>query len=70
VGKVVQSLQSVNYHDSCAHGHERHGPFTRLIGVWLVWIWFGLGLVGLVHGMQWVQSLCACFGYKWDACER
>jgi hypothetical protein len=30
VGKVVQPLQSVNYHDSRAHGHERHGPFTRL----------------------------------------
>jgi hypothetical protein len=32
VGKVVQPLQSVNYHDSRAHGHERHGPFTRLVG--------------------------------------
>jgi hypothetical protein len=38
MGKVVQPLQSVNYHDSRAHGHERHGPFTRLVGVWLVWI--------------------------------
>jgi hypothetical protein len=44
VGKVVQPLQSVNYHDSCAHGHERHGPFKRLVGVWLRW--FGLGLSG------------------------
>jgi hypothetical protein len=32
VGKVVQPLQSVNCHDSRAHGHERHGPFTRLVG--------------------------------------
>jgi hypothetical protein len=32
VGKVVQPLQSVNYHNSRAHGHERHGPFTRLVG--------------------------------------
>jgi hypothetical protein len=32
VGKVVQPLQSVNYHDSHAHGHERYGPFTRLVG--------------------------------------
>jgi hypothetical protein len=32
VGKLVQPLQSVNCHDSCAHGHERHGPFTRLVG--------------------------------------
>jgi hypothetical protein len=39
VGKIVQSLQSVSYHDSCAHGHERHGPFTRLVG----------GLVGTVQ---------------------
>jgi hypothetical protein len=28
VGEVVQHLQSVNFHDSHAHGHERHGPFT------------------------------------------
>jgi hypothetical protein len=49
VGKVVQPLQSVNCHDSRAHGHEWHGPFTRLVGVWLVWFklslllssWFG-----------------------------
>jgi hypothetical protein len=34
------------------------------------WFWFGLGLVGLLHGMQQVRSLCACFGYRWDACER
>jgi hypothetical protein len=32
VGNVVLPLQSINYHDSCAHGHERHGPFTRLVG--------------------------------------
>jgi hypothetical protein len=32
VGKVVQPLQSVNCHDSHAHGHEQHGPFTRLVG--------------------------------------
>jgi hypothetical protein len=50
VGKVVQPLQSVNYDDSLAHGHEWHGPFTRLVGVWLGR--FGLGLVSLVHGMQ------------------
>jgi hypothetical protein len=28
----VQPLQSVNYHDSRAHDHERHGPFTHLVG--------------------------------------
>jgi hypothetical protein len=33
VGKVVQALQSVNYHYSRAHGHERHGSFTRLVGI-------------------------------------
>jgi hypothetical protein len=31
VGKIVQPLHSVNCHDSHAHGHERHGPFTRLV---------------------------------------
>jgi hypothetical protein len=25
--------------------------------------------VSLVQGMQQVQSLCAWFGYTWDACE-
>jgi hypothetical protein len=39
MGKVVQPLQSVNYHDSHAHGHERHGPFTLLVGI-LVWVGF------------------------------
>jgi hypothetical protein len=42
VGKVVQHLQSVNCHDSRAHGQERHGPFTRLVGISglgsLVWV--------------------------------
>jgi hypothetical protein len=37
----VQHLKSVNCHDSRAHGHERHGPFTQLVGVYLGW--FGLG---------------------------
>jgi hypothetical protein len=32
VGKVVQPLRSVKCHDSRAHGHEQHGPFTRLAG--------------------------------------
>jgi hypothetical protein len=32
VGKVVQPLRSVNCHDSRAHDHEQHGPFTRLVG--------------------------------------
>jgi hypothetical protein len=32
VGKDVQPLQSINYHDSHSHGHERHGPLTRLVG--------------------------------------
>jgi hypothetical protein len=36
MGKVVKPLQSVNCHDSCAHGHEQHGPFTRLDGFFWV----------------------------------
>jgi hypothetical protein len=44
MGKVVQPLHSVNCHDSHAYGHERHGPFTQLVGVWLGW--FELGLPG------------------------
>jgi hypothetical protein len=41
VGKVVQPLQSVNYHDSRAHGHEQHGPFTRLVGILVGMVWVG-----------------------------
>jgi hypothetical protein len=28
----VQPLQSVNYHDGRAHGHEQREPFTQLVG--------------------------------------
>jgi hypothetical protein len=51
VGKVVQPLQSVNYHDSHAHSHEQHGPFTRLVGFVGLDL-LGLSLVGLFQGMQ------------------
>jgi hypothetical protein len=85
VGKVVQPLQSVNCHDSCAHGHEQHGPFTRLVGVWLVWFrlglpwscWFGLWYAVGVKPVCMVLVLATGgmhvssvgFGYRWDACE-
>jgi hypothetical protein len=69
VGKVVQPLQSVNCHDNCAHSHEQYEPFTRLVG-------FGwVGSVGFdsswsISGYAEVRSLCAWFGYRWNACER
>jgi hypothetical protein len=34
-------MQSVNCHDSRAHGHERHGPFTRLVGILVGMVWIG-----------------------------
>jgi hypothetical protein len=51
-GNVVQPLQSVNCHDSRAHDHERHGPFTRLVGVfWLgSLVWVGASQSG--YGVQ------------------
>jgi hypothetical protein len=58
VGKVVQPLQSVNCHDNRDHGHERYGPFTRLV-------WFcGVGPVGFESSQSgsWYAagaSLCA-----------
>jgi hypothetical protein len=52
MGKVVQPLQSVNCHDSRAHSHERHGPFTQLVGILVGIFWFGLDLVGLAYGVQ------------------
>jgi hypothetical protein len=57
MGKVVQPLQSVDYHDRHAHGHERLGPFTRLVG----YCWFGsgqvLGLFGLATGVRPMSSV-------------
>jgi hypothetical protein len=48
MGKVVQPLQSVNCHDSRAHGHEQYGPFTQLVGISGWDLWFGLDLVDLI----------------------
>jgi hypothetical protein len=65
MGKVVQPLQSVNYHDSRDHGHERHGPFTRLVGILIgmVWIrssrsvlWYATGVKPVC--MFWLQVGC------------
>jgi hypothetical protein len=65
VGKVVQSLQSVNCHDSRAHGHERHGPFTWLVGILVGMIWVGSSQSGLWYAagvkpmcMFWLQVGC------------
>jgi hypothetical protein len=59
----VQHLKSVNCHDSRAHGHEQHGPFTQLVGVYLGW--FGLGFSWsswYVAGAMPVSSVG--FGYR------
>jgi hypothetical protein len=61
VGKVVQPLQSVNCHDSRAHGHERHGPFTRLVGISGWDLWFGLDLVDPAM----VCSRCEAWVHVW-----
>jgi hypothetical protein len=58
VGKVVQPLQSVNCHDSRADGHERHGPFTRLVGVLLIWVWSSTGFVWFGYGGE-TCKLCS-----------
>jgi hypothetical protein len=57
VGKVVQSLQSVNYHDSHAHGHERHGRFTRLVGILVGMVWVGSSRSGLWY-VACVKAMC------------
>jgi hypothetical protein len=65
VGKVVQPLQSVNYHDSRAHGHEGHGPFTRLVRILVGMVWDGSSRSGLWYAagvkpmcMFWLQMEC------------
>jgi hypothetical protein len=65
VGKVVQPLQSVNYHDSRAHGHERYGAFTRLVENLVRMVWVGSSQSGLWYAagakpvcMFWLQVGC------------
>jgi hypothetical protein len=38
VGRGCYPLQSVNYHDSHAHGYERSGVLALLVGFDMVWI--------------------------------
>jgi hypothetical protein len=67
------NLCNVNCHDSHGHGHERHGPFTRLVGVWLVW--FGLSLLWSSWFGSWyaagAKSVCMVHGscYRSETCE-
>jgi hypothetical protein len=58
VGKVVQSLQSVNYHDSRAHGHERHGNLVGMVwvGSSLSELWYAAGVKSVC--MFWQQVGC------------
>jgi hypothetical protein len=65
VGKLVQPLQSVNCHDSRAHGHERHGPSTRLVEILVGMVWVGSSLSRLWYAagvkpvcMFWLQVGC------------
>jgi hypothetical protein len=80
VGKVVQPLQSVNCHDSRAHGLERHGPFTRLVGYGCFGSGQVLGLDGycyrgetcelclvLATGVRPMSSVW--FGYRGETCK-
>jgi hypothetical protein len=77
----VQSLQSVNYHDSRAHGHKRHGPFIGVVGIWFVGMvrvgssrsgsWYAAGAKHVY--IFWLQVGClralVIFGYRCDSCE-
>jgi hypothetical protein len=57
VGKVVQPLQSVNCHDSRAHGHERLRPFTRLVGILVGMVWVGSSRFGFWYATG-VKHVC------------
>jgi hypothetical protein len=37
MGTGYKHLQSVNYHDSRAHGYERSGVLVGLVGFGMVW---------------------------------
>jgi hypothetical protein len=44
VSAGYKPLQSVNYHDSHAHGYERSGVLTGLVVfgmVWIGYVWLG-----------------------------
>jgi hypothetical protein len=65
VGKIVQPLQSINCHDSHAHGYERHGLFTQLVGNLLGMVWVGSSRSALWYAagakpvcMFWLQVGC------------
>jgi hypothetical protein len=44
VGTGYKALQSVNYHNSRAHGYEQSGVLTGLVDfgmVWIDYVWMG-----------------------------
>jgi hypothetical protein len=48
MGKVVQPLQCVIYHDNRTHGYERHETFTRLVRYgWVGFVGFESSRFGL-----------------------
>jgi hypothetical protein len=77
----VQPLQSVNYHDSHAHGHEQHRHFTRLVEYgWIGSVGFESSCVGSWYAagakpvyMVWLLVGCLSalvgFDYRCDSCE-
>jgi hypothetical protein len=63
MNKVVQPLQSVNYHDSRVHGHEQYGPFTRLVGYgWIGSVEFESSCVGSWYATC-VKPMCMVLGW-------
>jgi hypothetical protein len=59
----VQPLQSVNCHDSHAHGHEQHGPITRLVGYgWVGSIGFQFSCGGSWHAAG-AKPVCMVLGF-------
>jgi hypothetical protein len=69
----VQPLQSVNCHDSRAHGHEQHETFTRLVGIWLGWFWLGLLWSSWFGSWYAAGAKPVCMvlgsGYRGETCE-
>jgi hypothetical protein len=62
---------TINYHDSHAHSHEWHEPFTQLVAFgWVGSVGFESSRSGSWYAASAKPVCMFWFSYRWDACER